>query len=508
MKTSFLQKIMILLLSFSTILSLQAQEPPEVGASSGGGGGDKVVLGTVDLNQEFVETPVKRPMVSATRIQRTDQTGKAAYNPNEMIQIPDGGKLIPASVYYAEIEKLEAQFNAKGYSPESDPAENIVGRVKVDPSALTNQRTSQAAGGVFMSPQEFDQNLIRTKTINNRVLSSPDRMTDADFNGMKASNIQLSSRPTTEGSVFEELPMVGAGGVGAVGANKPAGTLLKQFNLPTSKEWAYGSRSSFQARITGGAVISGKIFQPAGNLSQLNLSQTKDALGQTNSEVNFSASGRVDGSIFNRDFNVLNVTASARVPANNSQKATIGLGVTVVGVNVFNMNESFPQSFDSKLKRIEKYKEISQSYSTVIVVVPITGSVGIKGKVGVDYRIYGDKQSLRGSVSPYAELTGFADAAINLLVVKAGVRGTITFIRGRVNLEGDLILTVQNGLVLSEVLYAGYDINFLSGKVELYAKIWKLWKGWKTYSHTIWDYPGFNVRGSFYNHRQATAFAW
>jgi hypothetical protein len=71
-----------------------------------------------------------------------------------------------------------------------------------------------------------------------------------------------------------------------------------------------------------------------------------------------------------------------------------------------------------------------------------------------------------------------------------------------------LILTVQNGLVLSEVLYAGYDINFLSGKVELYAKIWKLWKGWKTYSHTIWDYPGFTVKGSFYNHKQATAFAW
>ncbi|MBL7817051.1 MAG: hypothetical protein JNL70_18650 [Saprospiraceae bacterium] len=497
MKTVKNLSIVASLFLWFQVTGLQAQNP------------DQVNLGTFNMNEENVEIEKKAPRIQAAagpsiRTFKDQNTGKV-YGPNDLIQIPDG-KAIPASQYFSEIEKLERDFNTKGYSIVNDPAENIVGKPKVSEAELVRQRSSQAAAGRFFNDQEIDRVFKSSNIFNGKELKSVGEMTDADFNGMKANRINIATKPSS-GELEGTILAVGAAGVMAQAAAPAPGTLLKTISKTATKTWSFGSASSFKAAITGTLAINGKLYQPAGSLSQLTLAQARAELAKTNSELNFTANGRIDGTLFNKNFNVLNITGNAKVPANSAQQITIGLSVVAAGSNIFNFSQGFPQSF-SLISEKSAYKEIRYSYSTVIVVVPVTGAVGVKGRVGLRYGISGDKQSLRAGVTPFAELGGFAEAYINLLVVKAGVRGSIVFVNGSVPLTGDLLLTLNNGLVLTEKLYAGYSLNFLAGKLELFAKVWTFWKGWKEYTHTLWSTSGFTVSGSFINYQNAQVFSW
>jgi hypothetical protein len=476
---------------------------------------DKHELGSFNLGDEHLDVPQKSPMIKAAgpggagmRAQKDSKTGKT-YGPNDMIQIPEG-KSVPASVYFAEIEKLEREFNAKGYSIENGPAENTVGKVKVNEADLARQRSSMPAAGKFISEADIKGTFKAANTVGGVELKSLDAMTEAEFNAAKASKVHIRSGAATagdlQGTEFKVSTGPAVAGVGGVSAAAP-GALVKSISQAASKSWVYGSTSSFQASISGSVSINGRVYQPGGNLNQMSYAAAKAELAKTSSEFNFASSGRVDGTLFGKGFNVLNITGNSRVPANSAQNANIGINVSVVGINIFNFAQNFPQSFNISSSK-SAYKEIRYTYRTVIVVVPVSGSVGVKGTVGINYGISGDKLSLTANVTPFAELAGFAEAAIDLLIVKAGVLGTITFVRGSIPLQAQLYISINNGIIIGERLYAGYNLNFLSGTIQLFAKVWTFWSGWKSYYYTLWSTGGYNISGAFANYQNSQFIPW
>ena len=496
MKTTTLLSSLAAVFLLFNVTSLKAQQ-------------DQHNLGTFDMNDQQIEIEKKSPLplrgvgASPFRTMKDPKTGKA-FGPNDMIQIPEG-KTVPASVYFAELEKLETQFNAKGYSLEKDPLSNTVGKVKVSEADLSKQRAAQPASGKFISEAGIKSTFKAANMVNGVELKSLEDMTDADFKAMKTSKIRIATTPVSGDLQGTGLKASTTHSVGPAAATP--GTLIKTISQGANKSWSYGSTSSFQAAISGAVTINGKVYQPGGNLNQMSLAQAKLELAKTSSEFSFTSSGRVDGTLFGKGFNVLNVSANTRVPANSTKQINMGINVSVVGVNIFNFNQNYAQSFSLSATK-SAYKEIRYTYRTVIVVVPVSGSVGIKGTVGINYGISGNKQSLTANVTPFAELAGFAEAAIDALIVKAGVIGTITFVKGSIPLQAQLVLSINNGIVITEKLYAGYNLNFLGGKIQLFAKVWTFWSGWKSYYYTLWSTNGYNVSGAFANYQHASVFSW
>lgn len=135
-------------------------------------------------------------------------------------------------------------------------------------------------------------------------------------------------------------------------------------------------------------------------------------------------------------------------------------------------------------------------YSVALGPVTVNLQAGVRGEAGVDVQAAATFGQIQGSLRPRLDTSGYAWTQADILFVKAGIQGNLTFAKGLGNLEGTTqIIEKDEGFYLTGGLKAGYTIDTLQGTVKVFADPMELGSGEAETSHTwekeLFAYEGF-----------------
>ncbi|MFN3196858.1 MAG: hypothetical protein ACE366_00380 [Bradymonadia bacterium] len=139
-----------------------------------------------------------------------------------------------------------------------------------------------------------------------------------------------------------------------------------------------------------------------------------------------------------------------------------------------------------KDQKIETPKmEVKGSMWFTVVFIPVKVEGGISGKLGLSFGAKAgvDKGGaqcthvaayVKGQVKPYAMLNGFAALSIDILIARAGIKGTLEFLNMSLPFKAKIALNAPRGDIraLELVVETGLDFAFraLSGKIALWGE--------------------------------------
>lgn len=132
--------------------------------------------------------------------------------------------------------------------------------------------------------------------------------------------------------------------------------------------------------------------------------------------------------LFGKKSELLGFDAHARVKPQHNQPtdSEFGLDLSVLGQTVYtrsSVNPRYTYSDDWNITRT------AQAKSTIFVgPIPVVVTAGATGAVGFRANAFLDPALMRLSAGPYANATAFAEAAVEAIVAKVGVRGSLTLI--------------------------------------------------------------------------------
>lgn len=245
-----------------------------------------------------------------------------------------------------------------------------------------------------------------------------------------------------------------AGEMGYSGDSREAGGTIEKSYY---NEW--GIKSIFSAYLDALARISG------------------DAASRK-----FEAHLYAGGYLFTKNLKAVEFDANMN---NNGTQPTASTSCKIFGYTLFDVK-------DVKLY-IEKSwsKEWSATKRFMIGPIPVsvTGTVG--GTLGFNARISltDDGFGIQGSVVPFLNTYGKAEAAVDIWIAKVGVEGQIIFLNNRLVIIAS-VTYVPDVSILELALRIDDSLEALSGKISIFAAIRKPWGGWKKYSFTLFEWAG------------------
>lgn len=283
----------------------------------------------------------------------------------------------------------------------------------------------------------------------------------------------------------------------AVRAISPTTVELKPGIIPKSvnidrkeeKRWEFGEKSTFQAYLDVMMKTKGGFFKPqkAGSVSEL-------------TNCRFDVKGTVGGAVLGEEFTVLEAGAHFHVPENNAPM-TAKASVEVLGVTVFNVDESAPTSW-SKEKEYKKTAQVEVPFRVPVGPISIKGVVGVSGTVGLRYDMALSRNGFSGTVTPFAEVKGYGEAGVDILIAGAGIGASLTVASADIDLSAAALLQwTGSDLKLKEEFTLGYDVNFLSGRMYAYAYVMVPKFGippWKKqrFEHNFFSWDGYSKKGT------------
>ncbi|MCI0393124.1 MAG: hypothetical protein MOB07_30700 [Acidobacteria bacterium] len=402
----------------------------------------------VQINPSLVRVNRRQPVAFKAFDLRDPRNGNAVA-PTAMITLANG-KQMTAQQYYAELNKLEQQFNAIGYSMR-DPQQKIeLQQLLIDQPALdrqiqnlrvANPQTASLAapGAVKLSPQVL-------QTLNK------------EFTLESQKDIQRTKI---------------LGGIKVIGNPNTVHT-VKSFN------YTLGNTSTFAAFANGKLDLTGK-------------SDLTTVYGEANA----------GGSVLGNSKNIFRVTGQVTAPKTGTMNGK--LTFAVLGINVYNLNQNTNAAF-SKSDSLTKSFDWNTSATFTIGPIPVKVKVGAKGNAGVAYFVSLRPVAAKASLSPTANASIYAQAGVDILIASAGVGASMTLIDGDLNLGGEIAIIIEGAnAIFYERFYACVDLHMLKGKVYVYAEVDLPWplpdKEWQW---TLWNWSGYHNTSCLFNTTKKT----
>ncbi|MCK4791903.1 MAG: hypothetical protein KAV87_49685, partial [Desulfobacteraceae bacterium] len=398
--------------------------------------------------------------------------------PSTVLTLPNGKK-ITAQRYYSELNKLEKDFNALGYSLDfrRDPAKRIkLQKIVLDPATVTR-----------MARQErLLQDTHRFRTL------PPPKSIDAlqrEFRiNLNKDRIRLKRLQR-----FRQPQQIGV----------PQGTLehlllphayaapedqVKPFNYPLeTPKYEYGYRDVFAIFFNGGILLAGDSSKTAVN-----------------------SVAEAGAYVFNNKLTMVRIAGALSAPL-GSGNMEASLTMTVLGETRLSINESEPVPLNvDELPQIPSLpldgrssESLDESFESSFALGPILLSVkfGVRASAGVEYGLFASPADANGRFGPFVASDLYAQAGVNIIIAKAGVSCTLTLLDNTLTLSGHLKVDAdQTGPYFSAV-FSIYDrLEALSGEVSLYACIlvpkfalppW----GYKCWDWEIAKWEGLQAKG-------------
>ncbi len=195
------------------------------------------------------------------------------------------------------------------------------------------------------------------------------------------------------------------------------------------------------------------------------------------------------GVVFGKRFTMLSQTTRS-----NSESKTTRTDVKVLDTNVFvskdgsvNASKSFTRS-----------KSISKVF--VLGILPVRVSGKISGSMGAKLKYKAEGLSIDGQVAPFVNTRATASAGIDLLLVVAGIEGSLNFFKN--TLTANFKAAVDPfAAQLETALKVSNNLNLLSGKISVFAKVRRLFRRDKKFTKTIFSFNGINQNTTLIDER-------
>lgn len=452
-------------------------------------GPNKTKLGKVEIPEENDEWEIvkKEPITTFKPVEMKDKTGKP-LNPNQTQKIKN--KTVTNKALNDELNDYEKRINKRGHSLHDKATRVMV--VPKGQDELEKQESLEPSEGNLKTKEERAAQTSGEIEIGNQKVKTLDKYSDQEFSNIrkKAFKVQPSG----------DLQLTDGG----VGSNAAPGTLLKTLNYDKAKNWTYGSTGKFKVSLDAKAKLTGKYFQPAGEEKNMTQAQINAALRQTQTEFRVNATGKTRGWVLGKEFTIADASIEGYLPFNSAKKATVKGTVKLAGSTVLNLNKEFSTSFNESGRKSLSHTW-GHEFNTTLLGIPVSGEVGLKGEIGIDYRVNGViPLILVGYAEPFAKLTGYAEASVDILIAEAGVRASLVFARGSVPIDIFAMVIVGDNVLLHVGLEAGYKLEFLSGKVVVFVEV--LGVGAKEW--VVFDWSGVKREGSFVTVSDKFTFNW
>ncbi|GEM_PF-1936106 len=414
-----------------------------------------------------------------------------AIAPDAVLPPFPNGKTMRAADYYNDLNILESQFNALGYTLD----------VRRDPSPGAKLQETRFSAAQAAQVRKAGQDFIGR----HRRLSIAKPLGAAEFQqqylkqqSADRARLQRLIKDRSE----EPPPLSPSGYVPPPPAPDQTGNDFKyeySTDLPT-----LGDRDLFAIYLEGSAELSGKkpgVYAIPGTNAV-----------QAGGNIQLKAHAEAGGYVFDNKFALIRVDGNATAPSPGGE---MGAKVTlyIAGMATRDLINCPTKTYSSTTKLVdlphweatERWeKSLDLSYTTPIPIGPfvITLRAGVRAAAGIEGGIYLSPLGASARFGPYVRADVYASAGISLLIVEAGVKVTLTLINNSLVLEGSvgLIGELEAGESSLKIAYSLrlYDeFQALSGSLGVYVCVyvpafdippwhkkcwdWDIisWEGWK-----------------------------
>jgi hypothetical protein len=384
------------------------------------------------------------------------QTGQA-IQAETMLTLPNG-KQIKAGEYYAQLNQWEKKLNALGHTLRDAGKRVVLQENKVDKASLSAQAQKVAAkhrpfdARTMQKPPTFST-LLATHQAAQKATprskapappaagSAPRKGSDPKKGGTTAAHKNGGGAPATGATAPSTGPAAPSTG-GAPGRTGTSDHELQSFNFPV------GDNKTASAFLTG---------QLEATLSP----QVVDLKGEAHAGVY----------LVNNKIEVL--TATAAVHAGGGASSNAQLTVSVLGQNVYNLNQPIQTSW-SKTDTVSKTVDYSVPFSFDLGPIPISAKVGARGSAGVSYifTVNAVPPFASAQVIPNAGIDAYGQVGIDIKIADVGVSATLQLLHVSLTVGGQVgLLSDPRGQNLFLFVHGDDDLTMLNGSLSFYADV-------------------------------------
>lgn len=200
------------------------------------------------------------------------------------------------------------------------------------------------------------------------------------------------------------------------------------------------------------------------------------------------------GAIFGKEKDILRINGIVTNPANQSKPmvATIEF-YSGGGDKLYTYHKSEPNGFTyTQSPNIASIKIIPTIEGVFpLGPVPIRYKAGVTASINADLTVALRRGYIQGSIKPYIKGDVWAEAWVDLLVVKAGTSASLTIVQAGLNFEVDQGVRIDQKWkkpLAYRRLAATAEVGFLGGNWKIWVKTRKVFGFSATlYKHTIWS---------------------
>lgn len=474
----------------------------------------------IELKASLLKVNTRAPLAfkAFALLDPTKSEPTVLQDPGQILPPLPNGEQMTAAEYYRDLNVLEADFNAKGYSLDfrRDPEEEVLLQETAVPPG-------QNGVGIRFNARELTK--VRSKAASFRSAVGTKESRLGTLGKLRAD--QLERSPGQKAPVTAQRP-IGTGEV-RTAATAAAKTTAQQPSAVRDK-LAPPPIEQALAKMKGELRLREIPYERELNPADI-VKGDRDTFGisvRSNSRqagdsktLNVVNSAGVHAFIFDHDLELATITGTTSAAATNGS-LTAELSVMVLGDYVssasFRETASVPDVPLTQMAPLPTSgrdgnwsNSLDVGYGMTFMVGPIPLSVrlGARASVGCASVLMSSPIRVENEISPFAYADVYAQAGVNILIAEAGVRCDLNLIDTRLTVHGMLQRGAEQGREFLDTEYFVHRwYSALSGDLSLYAWIYvpcfdippwcrKRFRtrlaGWDGYSDDKWE-PGLTQR--------------
>ncbi len=426
-----------------------------------------------DIDPSLIKVNRRQPLSFQPFEMRDPETG-AEISPEKVLTFPDG-KQAKADEYYAELNRIERELNALGYSLREDWENITIQESVVDEAALQAQTRSIRAAVNQNKPF--------------RVRSFEDFNRDAMQIQSGFGGAEISRPPV----VIRQIPGNSAGSAkigsgGSVIKRIETGVEVDKLNLPPKKPVVAQSVKEYPYSIGDPKLFAGYVN---GKLELKGSEENMTLLGEA----------KVGASIFGITADLLRLNGNMNAPKKGNMTGKVGLDVLPFGT-VYSL--SLDGASVSKKDAVTKTLDVTfASFRVMVGPVPVQVKAGAQGSAGFKYYAGLNPASAVAELTPFVHSKVYVQAGVDIVVAGAGAGAEMTLVNYDLSMYGGVRLWTQipEGqtkpmLGIRQQYQIAHKLQMLNGSAYAYAYIYvpkfgvPPWKK-KEWRWDIWKWNGF-----------------
>ena len=204
--------------------------------------------------------------------------------------------------------------------------------------------------------------------------------------------------------------------------------------------------------------------------------------------------GAATGSILGETETLLSATANLTAPQTGNLTAQVK--VTILGVDDTLLNQSEPSTYSKTDTFSATLPDLFKvQWNTVILVIPVTADIGVKGSISMPYFVGLSPLQAQGYMIPDVQGAVYAQAGLGAEAVGTGfivgVEGDFTLVNNKLTVYGSGgMVTDSKGTALSYSIISRDDLTALQGSLSLVLQAEGLGQKIDLWTDTLFTFGG------------------